>query len=61
MHADMASARQPFYKWPAKFGGVGASSMAQIKKLEDENLRLKKMYAEEKLETEIIAEAFVKK
>ena len=36
-----------FYKWRAKFGGMDASMMARLKELEDENRRLKKMYAEE--------------
>jgi len=50
-----------FYKWRAKFGGMDASLMARLKELEDENRRLKKMYAEEKLKAEIIQEAMVKK
>lgn len=40
-----------FYKWRAKFGGMDASMMARLKELEDENRRLKKMYAEERLKT----------
>jgi len=35
-----------FYKWRAKFGGMDASMMKRLKELEDENKRLKKMYAE---------------
>jgi putative transposase len=35
--------------------------MARIKELEDENQRLKKMYLEEKLKAEIVAEALAKK
>lgn len=50
-----------FYKWRSKFGGMDASLMARMKELEDENRRLKKMYAEEKLKAEIIAEAMQKK
>jgi len=34
-----------FYKWRAKFGGMDASLMTRMKELEDENRRLKKMYA----------------
>lgn len=49
------------YKWRAKFGGMDASLMARLKELEDENRRLKKMYAEEKLKAEIIQEAMAKK
>jgi putative transposase len=50
-----------FYKWRAKWGGMDTSLMARMKELEDENRRLKKMYAEEKLKAEIIAEAMQKK
>ena len=31
-----------FYKWRSKFGGMDASLMARMKKLEDENRRLKR-------------------
>ena len=50
-----------FYKWRSKFGGMDASLMARMKELEDENRRLKKMYAEEHLQAEIVAEALTKK
>ena len=50
-----------FYKWRAKFGGMDASLMKRMKELEDENRRLKKMYAEEKLKAEIAREAIEKK
>jgi putative transposase len=36
------------YKGRAKFGGMDASLMKRMKELEDENRRLKKMYAEER-------------
>ncbi|MFT5446673.1 MAG: putative transposase [Gammaproteobacteria bacterium] len=38
-----------FYKWRSKFGGMDASSMARLKEIEEENHRLKKMYAEVQL------------
>ena len=50
-----------FYKWRAKYGGMDASLMKRMKDLEEENRRLKKMYAETKLEAEIVKEAMVKK
>lgn len=46
-----------FYKWRAKFGGMDASLMKRLRELEDENRRLKKMYAEERLIAEIRKEA----
>jgi putative transposase len=50
-----------FYKWRSKFGGMDASLMTRMKELEEENRRLKKMYAEERLKAEIVAEALAKK
>ena len=50
-----------FYKWRAKYGGMDVSMMAQMKELEAENARLRKMYVEEKLKAEIVAEALAKK
>ncbi len=46
-----------FYKWRSKFGGMDASMMKRLKELEDENRRLKKMYAEERLKSELRQEA----
>ena len=50
-----------FYKWRAKYGGMDASMMARLKALEEENRRLKKMVAEERLKAEIVQEALQKK
>lgn len=50
-----------FYKWRSKYGGMDASLMSRMKELEEENRRLKKMYAEERLKAEIIQEAMAKK
>ena len=47
----MSSAQ--FYKWRGKFGGMDASMMKRLKELEDENKRLKKMYAEERIKADI--------
>lgn len=35
-----------FYKWRARYGGMDASMISQMRALEEENRRLKKMYAE---------------
>ena len=50
-----------FYKWRAKYGGMDTSLMVRLRELEVENIRLKKMYAEERLKAEIIQEAMSKK
>ena len=50
-----------FYPWRSKYSGMDASLMKRMKELEDENRRLKKMYAEERLKLEIAKEAIEKK
>lgn len=50
-----------FYKWRAKYGGLDVPMMSRLKELEAENSRLKKMYAEERLNAEILKEALEKK
>jgi len=44
-----------FYKWRAKYGGMDASMVSQMKAIEDENRRLKKMFAELRHYSRIIA------
>ena len=46
-----------FYKWRAKYGGLDVPMMSRIKELEDENRRLKKMYAEAQLSADLLKEA----
>ena len=50
-----------FYKWRSKYGGMDASTMSRLKELEDENRRLKKMYAEVQLQADVLKEAMAKK
>ena len=56
---DISSAT--FYKWRSKFGGMDASLISQLKELQDENRRLKKMYAEAQLSADLLKEAMSKK
>ena len=51
----------PFYKWRAKYGGMDASMVSQMKAMEDENRRLKKMFAELSMQNELLKEALGKK
>lgn len=50
-----------FYKWWAKYGGMDASMISQMKAFEDENRRLKKIYAEMSTQNELLKEALGKK
>ncbi|MBK6598192.1 MAG: IS3 family transposase [Proteobacteria bacterium] len=50
-----------FYKWRSKYGGMDVSMMSRVKELEEENRRLKKMYAEAQMDSAILKEALNKK
>ncbi len=43
-----------YYNWKAKYGGMDASDVKRLKYLEDENRRLKAMFAELSLEHRIL-------
>ena len=50
-----------FYKWRAKFGGMDASMMSEMKALTEENRRLKRMYAEMSMQNDLLKEVLGKK
>jgi putative transposase len=50
-----------FYKWRSRYGGMDVSMLSRVRELETENQRLKKMYAESKMDAEILREALAKK
>lgn len=50
-----------FYKWRSKYGGMDASMLKRVKELEQENARLKRMYADVQLEAHAMKEALAKK
>ena len=50
-----------YYNWKAKYGGMEASDIKRLKDLEDENRRLKQMYANLSLEHTILKDIIEKK
>jgi putative transposase len=50
-----------FYKWRAKHGGMDASLISQMKAMEEENRRLKRMYADLSMQADPLKEALGKK
>ena len=50
-----------FYKWRSKYGGMDTSMISEMKGIEDENRRLKKMFAELSMQNELLKEALGKK
>ena len=45
---------QTLYRWKQRYGGVGASEAKRLKALEDENARLKRLVAEQALDTQLL-------
>ncbi len=48
---------QTYYRWRQKYGGMQPEMAKQLKTLEKENARLKKLVAEQALDMEILKEA----
>jgi putative transposase len=49
------------YKWKAKYGGLEASDVKRLQELEQENSRLKRMYAELSVENAALKDVITKK
>lgn len=50
-----------FFNWKNKYGGLEINELRRLKELEEENRRLKKMYADLSLDHQILKEVFSKK
>ena len=50
-----------FYRWRAKYGGMDASLISQMKAIEEENRRLKRVYAGLSMQADLLKEALGKK
>lgn len=50
-----------FYKWRERYGGMNAEELKRLKTLEEENRRLKHMYAELALDLKLAKEIIEKK
>ena len=50
-----------YYNWKSKYGGMEASDIKRLKDLEEENRRLKQMYADLSLEHTILKDIVEKK
>lgn len=50
-----------YYNWKSKYGGMEASDVKRLKELEQENDKLKKMYADVSLENQAVKELVAKK
>ena len=50
-----------YYNWKSKYGGMKLSDVKKLKELEDENRRLKSMFADLSLEHRILKDIVEKK
>ena len=50
-----------YYNWKSRYGGMEASDIKKIKDLEDENRRLKQMFADLSLENRALKDVIEKK
>jgi len=50
-----------YYNWKSKYGGMEASDIKRLKELEDENRRLKQMFADLSLENRALKDIVEKK
>lgn len=50
-----------FYQWRSKYGGMEASDLKRLRELEEENRRLKQMYAELSLDHKILKDIVERK
>ncbi|PRY84710.1 putative transposase [Donghicola tyrosinivorans] len=55
---EMSSAT--LYKWRAKYGGMAASLISEMKAMAEENRRLKRMYADVSMQNDLLKEALGK-
>ena len=53
-------AQSTFYKWREKYGGMESSDVKRLKELEEENRRLKQMYADLSLKSQMQADIIKK-
>ena len=58
---EHAISEATFYVWKSKYGGMQVSELTRLKELEEENRRLKQMYADLSLENQAIKEVLRKK
>jgi putative transposase len=53
--------RATFYNWRKKYGGMDVNQVKRLKELEDENRRLKQMYADLSLDNQMLKDVLSKK
>ena len=58
---DLGISTAAFYKWRQRYGGMEIKELTKLKALEEENARLKKMYAELAMDNSVLKDVLSKK
>ena len=53
--------KQTFYNWNKKYGGMESQDLKRLKDLEEENRKLKQMYAELAMDNKVLKDVIAKK
>jgi putative transposase len=53
--------KQTFYNWKNKYSGMETQDLRRLKELEEENRRLKQMYAEAAMDIKVLKDVLSKK
>lgn len=53
--------KQTFYNWKNKYSGMETQDLKRLKELEEENRRLKQMYAELAMDNKVLKDVLSKK
>ncbi len=57
---ELGISRMTLYKWKSKYSGMDVSQVKRLKELEEENRKLKHMYADLALDNQILKEVIEK-
>ncbi|MCC5859957.1 MAG: transposase [Ectothiorhodospiraceae bacterium] len=58
---ELGISEATYYQWKSKYGGMEAADIRHLKELEEENARLKRMYADLALENTALKDAITRR
>jgi putative transposase len=58
---DLGVNKQTFYNWNKKYSGMESQDLKRLKDLEEENRKLKQMYAELAMDNKVLKDVISKK
>jgi len=58
---ELGISKGTFYSWRKQYGGMEVRHLKELKELRDENMKLKRMYADQALQLEMAKDVIAKK